>query len=848
MPSAGTDGSSRAKRGSCRRTAAPDREAPPRSSSGSHENPTDPAALVSITPEIYARPNADACAKNYNVLLTDGQPNNDDEAPTLVPTLPNFTPVLSGRTACTFVTAGDCLDDVTEYLSLIDTNPTVGGVQNVTTHTIGFTIDLPILRDAAVNSGGEYFLADDVDSLTIALLDIVANINNRALSFSAPAVSVNTFNRTRNLNNLYLTVFGAETKARWPGNLKKYQVLNRVISDANDVSAVNPSTGFFNVGALSFWTDPSAGPDGNDVRLGGAANRLPDPTVRNLYSDNVSGDLSASSNQITPSNSGAFTDADFGLTGAVGEPTRDELIRWMRGEDILDEDDDPATTVRNAIGDPLHSQPAAIVYGGSSGSPDAVIYFATNDGYLHAVDTETGIELWSYVPKDLLAIQTRLFFNLDATFKSYGLDGNIVPVVKDANKNGIVDGSDYVILIFGMRRGGSDYYALDVTDKDNPQLLWQTSVTDSGQSWSTPVATRIDIGGVAQNPDDAVLVIGGGYDPVHDTQAFPATPDGQGAGIHILDLMTGGMLWRGGPNSSGATREFAGMTRAMPNEIRVIDLDADGYSDRMYATDLGGQVWRFDIFNGAVAIDVVYGGVIAQLGGEGLGAPTVADTRRFYNAPDASLFNDVIQDRRFIAISVGSGYRAHPLDTATTDRFYSIRDPNIFNKLTQTEYDTYPVIFESNLVEVAGQKQVVITSTDRGWKFTLPPNQMILADSVTFDDTVFFVAFSPNSAPTSCAAGTGTNYLYRVSIINGDPVVNNLDTLDPADADDARRKTLAQGGIAPTPTILFPGPDDPGCTGMECAPPPIGCVGVECFDPGFDPFPIRTLWTQDGIL
>ena len=74
-----------------------------------------------------------------------------------------------------------------------------------------------------------------------------------------------------------------------------------------------------------------------------------------------------------------------------------------------------------------------------------------------------------------------------------------------------------------------------------------------------------------------------------------------------------------------------------------------------------------------------------------------------------------------------------------------------------------------------------------------------------------------------------------------------MDTLDPADADDKRMEELAQGGIAPTPTILFPSPDDPNCTGTDCAVPPIGCVGVECFDPGFANNPVRTLWTQDGI-
>jgi type IV pilus assembly protein PilY1 len=291
------------------------------------------------------------------------------------------------------------------------------------------------------------------------------------------------------------------------------------------------------------------------------------------------------------------------------------------------------------------------------------------------------------------------------------------------------------------------------------------------------------------------------------------------------------------------------MIRAIPNEVRVVDVSGDGLADRMYASDLGGQIWRFDIINGSTPSNLVNGGVIAQLGAEGLAAPTDAETRRFYTAPDVSLFNDVIQDRRFIAVSLGSGYRSHPFDLSADDRFYSIRDSNVFSTLTQTEYDNYPIITEATLIDVSGKKDVVVTKNDNGWMFTMPGSQKVLSDSVTFDNSVFFVGFTPdNGAAASCSAGLGSNFLYRVSIINGDPVVNNLDTLDPADADDARRKTLAQGGIAPSPTILFPSPDDPNCTGMECSPPPIGCVGVECFDPGFDPFPIRTLWTQDGIM
>jgi len=809
-----------------------------------NETPTDPNALVSNSPEIYKQPAWDDCAKNYNVLLTDGEPVADDDTPALAPTLPNFATAL-GRASCTFTAMGDCLDDITEYLSVEDIDPNTPDDQLVTTHTIGFTINLPILKQAAENSGGQYFLADNVESLTKTLLAIVANINDRSLSFSAPAVSVNTFNRTQNLNDLYLTMFGARSRAHWPGNLKKYTITDRVITDANGNAAVDPMTGFFYDSSKSFWTVGAA--DGNDVRLGGAARLLPDPTLRNLYTNNSGSDLTSVVNQLTVSNLTSFVLGDFGLTGTTGEPTPDELIRWARGEDLLNEDNNSATTVRYAMGDPLHSQPAAIVYGGSSSSPNIVVYVATNDGYLHAIDGATGRELWSFIPKELLPNLTRLYFDPASRYKQYGIDGSVVPVVKDANKNGIIDGSDFVYILFGMRRGGNSYYALDVTNRTAPRLLWKVTNPVMGESWSTPVVARMDINVSGLNADKAVVVLGGGYDTVHDTTYHPTAPDGAGAGVHILDLVSGTELWRAGPDG-GADLALSRMTRAIPNEIRVVDLDGNGYADRMYASDLGGQVWRFDISNGQSPSGLVAGGVIARVGAEGLGSPTLAETRRFYNSPDVSVFTDNVLDRRFLAISIGTGYRAHPFDLSATDRFYSIRDPDVFNKLTQTEYDNYNIATDADFVEVSGQKNVVITNSDRGWRFTVPANQKIVADSLTFNNEVFFVAFSPeNNATQTCSAGRGSNYLYRVSVENGDPVVNNLDTLDPADADEARRQNLQQGGIAPTPTILFPSADDANCTGADCAPPPIGCVGVECFDPGFANNPVRTLWTQDGI-
>ena len=298
-----------------------------------NEIPTAPGALASTNPEIYAAPPLDSCAKNYNVVLTDGAPTNDIGTAALAPTLPNFF-AATGQTACTGSGDGACLDDVAAYLYNEDINPNNSTFDRVVTHTIGFSINLPILAEAAERGGGDYFLADDVESLTLALMRIFTEINEESLSFAAPAVAVNTFNRTQNFNDLYLTTFKAAEQTRWPGNLKKYKLQGGIIVDQSLDPAVDPNEGFFYNTARSFW---SAEDDGHDVEKGGAASNLPDPSTRKVYTD-ISGnnDLTAGANALTVANEAAFTFNDLGLTGSVDEPTKEDIINWARGVDVLD--------------------------------------------------------------------------------------------------------------------------------------------------------------------------------------------------------------------------------------------------------------------------------------------------------------------------------------------------------------------------------------------------------------------------------------------------------------------------------------------------------------------------------
>ena len=156
-----------------------------------------------------------------------------------------------------------------------------------------------------------------------------------------------------------------------------------------------------------------------------------------------------------------------------------------------------------------HAQPATVVYGDPQNSGNIVLFNATNDGFLHAINADTGEELWSFIPRELLPNLRELYFDEDVNYKNYGLDGDLVPIVADSNDDGIIEvGTDFAYLVFGMRRGGDNYYLLDVTDKNNPSLKWFKKFPEFGQSWSPPSVARIKVNSAAATgTEDAVLVV-----------------------------------------------------------------------------------------------------------------------------------------------------------------------------------------------------------------------------------------------------------------------------------------------------------------------------------------------------
>jgi len=826
-----------------------------------------PSVLSSREPapntSLYKSPLTTSCQKNFIVLLTDGLPTSDNTAD------PEIEALIGG--SCAGSGDGRCLEEIAKYMYENDLRPSLPGMQNVTTYTIGFGPEVSgsaTLQNMAAGAGGVFYEASDTATLSTVLTNIVRTILTFNTSFTAPAVSVNAFNRTQNLNDLYVTVFRPSELYSWDGNIKKYSLdPNGTITDVNDAPAVEVTTGFFRTTAQSFW---SAGVDGDNVTLGGAANELPAPGPRKVYSDiNAASALTAAANSVVSTNA-TITTAMLGL-GAAEAPGRVGLINWLRGTDIDDSNGNGSTTdARFAMGDPMHGRPATVIYGGTVANPnptDGVVFAVTNEGYLHAIDAVNGSELWAFMPQQMLIRARNLYYNEAVTDRVYGLDGNIRVVKNEVNNNGVLEPSlgEKVRIYFGMRRGGSDYYGLDVTDRNAPTLLWKIGpneagskrLTGGGQSWSTPSVVRVNVSGATQNTLQQALVFGGGYDTLQDNGVYAA--DSAGNQIFMVDAESGNVLWYAGPTTDGAADlRHASLTHGIPADVRVFDLSGDGFADRMYAADMGGRVWRFDISNGQPRASLVTGGVLASLGNAHLGTHPNATTRRFYSAPDVSFLTS--GGKTWLNIALGSGYRGHPLNLDTEDRFYSLRDHQPFARLTQAQFDAFTVITEAdvNLIDITDDIAPTIPPGASGWRLDLRragagfTGEKSLSEARTIESMIQFTTYEPNSASTSqstsCAPGVGTNRLYTISAFTGAPVFDRQSPTDPPDSVDYRETELAQGGIAPEVVWLFPSPENPAtCVGEECRPDPQCLVGLENCGVGVNLAPVRTFWRQTGV-
>jgi type IV pilus assembly protein PilY1 len=220
-------------------------------------------------------------------------------------------------------------------------------------------------------------------------------------------------------------------------------------------------------------------------------------------------------------------------------------------------------------------------------------------------------------------------------------------------KLGSTGGVERAVIFVTMRRGGRFLYAFDVTSPTDPVLLWRKSNADFpvlGQTWSD---ARVAL---FKGHADPVIVLGAGYDPAAEDATSPTTPL-MGNAVLVLDALTGTMV-----------KSFP-TDRPVPAAVATLDSDFDGFTDRAYAVDLGGNVYRLD-FENAVGSSTPSEWRISKFAELG----DAAKSRKFFHVPD------LVQTLTFTAVLVGSGDREKPLapyypaTSVTNDRFYTLLD------------------------------------------------------------------------------------------------------------------------------------------------------------------------------
>lgn len=719
-----------------------------------------PSVSLSRVNNQYISPLDSACQTSSTIILfTDGAPSYDDQANSKIKNMIagiNF-PAGSGLSHnCSG--SGGCADELAYYLNNFDQNLELAGKQVIRTFVIGGFFDgngdnsdIQYMESIAHHGGGKYYSASDYQSIVDALERTLQETSDVPVTFVAPAVAANSYNSLEHLDQLYYAMFVPQPGNNWNGNLKSYR-LNAAgeVIDANGNPAILDS-GIFAKESQSYWTEDEI-QDGDDVIIGGAASRL--TADYKIYTH-----LDDSQTQLTTELSITTISKEMlGLEANTSDQIHQQMVDWANRKSATSEDG-----TRREMEDPIHSKPLVVAYNSTSSSGEkiqqGVVFVGTNSGYLHAfkADKKEFKEYFSFIPKELLKNIPSYVDGEDLVDKTYGIDGAINYWHMDINRNGELDAKDgeKIFLYFGLRRGGRHYYALDITNPDKPKFAWQINGGEGdyeqlGQTWSNLVLAKVLWNGKTK----VVLLVGGGYDPVEDDQVR-RTKHSMGNAVYMIDPETGKRLWHASNDSSSLN--LAAMTSSITSDVTTLDFDGDSITDYFFVSDVGGRLWRFDINkanNGKS--DFAQAGIIFDANDNNVGNQPY---QRFYHAPSISYFRDNEKKDEYLSISIGSGFRAHPLVPASNDTFYIIKNRDLVKAPSQ-----YQTLQPSDLIDLQLGSS---STTDHGWKLELSEGEKVLSKALTSQGDVYFTTFSPtvkDSNPGSCIADVGTSSAYTIDI------------------------------------------------------------------------------------
>ncbi len=448
-----------------------------------------------------------------------------------------------------------------------------------------------------------------------------------------------------------------------------------------------------------------------------------------------------------------------------------------------------------------------------------MVYAGANDGMLHGFDADTGVEKLAYVPAELYGTLSQL--TAPAYAHRYYVDGS--PTAGDAFYNA----AWHTVLIGTLRGGGQGIFALDVTD---PSLFSEANASNLFM-WEFTDATDADLGytfGEAtiakmQNGRWAVI-FGNGYNNT-ESDGVSTTSTSGNAVLYIVDIETGALIKKI-DTERGKAQSADGTT---PNGLAtpaVVDVDSDSIADLIYAGDLQGNLWKFDVqsanpnnWDVAAAAGPTPQPLFTATDAGGVRQP-ITLRPEVGNHPDG-LNGYMVFFGTGKYMEVGDNSIAPPQQVQT---FYGIWDQKGTATGNHTQVDKADLqtqtigtaTFGTETVRTVSDNPITAWGTAAGqfmgWQVDMPLTaEKMVADPALRTGRIIFSTLVPNDSP--CAVG-GTSWLMELNFRHGGPPefpvfdLNDDGTFNSSDMTSGGQFIIGIDpglGIMPKPVLL----DDP---------------------------------------
>ena len=387
------------------------------------------------------------------------------------------------------------------------------------------------LFHATVNGRGRFLTAKDSQEMVNTLTGLTSNVLDRRGSSSSISMIKNE--RYGGVGDDILMFQAGYNTGEWSGDVKGY----RIDSDTGEILSDGPAWSAAESLDLKPWNQ------------------------RNIISYNGSFGIEFDENQLT--------DTQKAMLG----PDFRDVVGYIKGENIEGYRNRPTK-----LGDIVHSSPVL---------EEGILYVGANDGMLHAFEFSAdsdgkikGNEIFAYIPS-LVFENLKELANPGYRHKYYV---DLTPTV--GKGKGLLGGEDLKkVLVGGLGKGGQGYFALDISAPESmtaDDVLWefpnaagQDDINDVGFSFSKPLVVRTNSLGEAES---WIVIFGNGYDSANGN-----------AVLYILNPRSGDII-----KKIVADNPSIDSGNGLSSPIAV-DVNADEKVDFVYAGDLKGNMWKFDL-------------------------------------------------------------------------------------------------------------------------------------------------------------------------------------------------------------------------------------------------------------